>query len=322
MEAGDGQGSGWNGMKWNEIKWGRFSCWVTGFRVEHPPRLSPAIINSSGLKVSWNQRISSSTWTQQQRISRWGIEQGVYAEFPVSTTGAPLEAELTNPEYSIVQDSSIPSALALAQPQGAGPGVSLGKTPLQFPVYREWLLSESLSSLAAIWVNIFLWKVNNKNVPLALLFRQEKSDCRAGGWTQEFVLGAASVPDKLRVLLIKVKAWGHFWGHGEALGAWRIPLPRKAVPLSLFCAGLHRVPCAALFRMLLCPLLKLLFQSGAAIKFSNQICSFIKSLEANWKYLSLPNLQWKQKHSIVTAESAIKCSNSAHVLLTLGEITG
>lgn len=113
--------------EWNGMKWGSFSCWVTGFRVEHPPRLSPGIINSSGLKVSWNQRISSSTWTQQQRISRWGIEQGVYVEFPVSTTGAPLEAELTNPKYSIVQESSIPSALALAQPQGPGPGVSLGK---------------------------------------------------------------------------------------------------------------------------------------------------------------------------------------------------
>lgn len=77
-------------------------------------------------------------------------------EFPVSTTGAPLEAELTNPKYSIVQESSIARALALAQPQGPGPGVSLGKIPLQFPVYRELLLSESLPSLAAIWVNIFL----------------------------------------------------------------------------------------------------------------------------------------------------------------------
>lgn len=65
-----------------------------------------------------------------------GAEQGVYGEFPTSTTGAPLEAELTNLKCPRIQESSIPRALALAQPQGPHPGVSLGKIPLQLGLVR------------------------------------------------------------------------------------------------------------------------------------------------------------------------------------------
>lgn len=71
----------------------------------------------------------------------------------MSTTGALLEAELINPKHSIIQEGS--TASAVAQPQGPGPGVSLGKIPFQFPVHRELFWSES-NCLAAVWVNTFL----------------------------------------------------------------------------------------------------------------------------------------------------------------------
>lgn len=122
-----------------------------------------------------------------------------------------------------------------------------GEIPLEFPVASispspAWLQLGSVSSSERSIIKMFHLgcysgkKKINKNQIAGLLVKPRI--CSPA-------LGAASVPDKLRVLLIKVKAWGHFWDCG---GALEDSPPRKAVPLSWFCAQLHRIPLSTLIQ--------------------------------------------------------------------------
>lgn len=148
--------------------------------------------------------------------------------------------------------------------------------------FPAWLQFGSISSFVRSTTKMFHLRYSGKKNQVAGLLVKARICYPA--------LGAASVPDKLRVLLIKVRAWGHFWDHGVALGGLEDSPPQgKLCPSPCSVLNCTESPSAAQFRVLLCSLFYLLFKLGAAIKFSNQF--FIKNLEGNWKYLSFPNLQ-------------------------------